>query len=230
MARHSRVDVINAVLEAGLVPVFYHNDAETAIKVVNALAEAGVHAVEFTNRGDFAWRVFEEMERHFSGSRPEIILGTGSIVDAPTAALYIANGTNFIVGPNYQEDIARLCNRRKIAYMPGCANPTELSRAEESGCEICKIFPGNSIGGPEFVKSVLAPCPWTRIMPTGGVNTTKKSITEWISSGAACLGIGSKLISGKMVEAGDFKGITKKAKDCLRWIEEARRSSKKTGR
>jgi 2-dehydro-3-deoxyphosphogluconate aldolase/(4S)-4-hydroxy-2-oxoglutarate aldolase len=179
--------------------------------------------VEFTNRGDFASQVFSEVSQHFSQVDPQFILGVGSVIDAPTAAMYIANGANFVVGPSLNPEIARLCNRRKVAYMPGCGSVTEISQAEELGVEIVKVFPGSSVGGPGFVKAVLGPCPWTRIMPTGGVDATEESIRAWFGAGAACVGMGSKLIRKDLVAAGAWAEITAKARQVLAWIEEAKK-------
>ena len=130
MARFDRLTVLNKMVELGLIPVFYEADVEVAAKIVAACAAGGATVVEFTNRGDFAPQVFFELSKHFAKADPKIILGVGSIVDAPTAALYIAYGANFIVGPNFNPEVARLCNRRKIAYSPGCGSATEIAEAE----------------------------------------------------------------------------------------------------
>ncbi|MBN2390362.1 MAG: bifunctional 4-hydroxy-2-oxoglutarate aldolase/2-dehydro-3-deoxy-phosphogluconate aldolase [Anaerolineae bacterium] len=222
MARFDRLTVLNKMVELGLVPVFYNADVEVAAKIVAACAAGGATVVEFTNRGDFAPQVFLELSQHFAKADPKIILGVGSIVDAPTAAMYIAYGANFVVGPNFNPEVARLCNRRKIPYSPGCGSATEIAEAEEMGVEIVKVFPGTSVGGPNFVKSVLGPCPWTRIMPTGGVDATEESIKAWFSAGVTCVGIGSKLITKPFVAEGNFEGIAQKAAQVLQWIREAR--------
>lgn len=222
MARFDRMTVLNRIMELGLIPVFYHADVEVAAKIVAACAAGGATVVEFTNRGDFAPQVFLELNKHFTTADPHIILGVGSIVDAPTAALYIAYGADFIVGPNFNPEVARLCNRRKIPYAPGCGSATEIAAAEELGVEIVKVFPGKSVGGPDFVKSVLGPCPWTRIMPTGGVDATQESIHAWFKAGVACVGIGSQLITQSIIASGDFKGLAQKTAQVLQWIREAR--------
>lgn len=222
MARFSRLEVLNAIVDIGLVPVFYNPDVETAKKIVEAVAAGGARVVEFTNRGDFAPWVFKDLSDYLAKTHPHIILGVGSVVDAPTAALYIASGANFVVGPILNPEVARLCNRRKIAYCPGCGSASEISQAEELGVEIVKIFPGDCVGGPEFVKAILAPMPWTRIMPTGGVEATKESVTAWIKAGTTALGIGSNLIRKEWVAAGDFAAITAKTQEVLAWIREAR--------
>jgi 2-dehydro-3-deoxyphosphogluconate aldolase/(4S)-4-hydroxy-2-oxoglutarate aldolase len=222
MARFDRLTVLNSILDTGLVPVFYNGDIETAKKIVTACARGGARVVEFTNRGDFAPQVFLELAKYTAQAEPGVILGVGSVVDAPTAALYIANGANFVVGPVLNPEIARLCNRRRIAYSPGCGSATEIAQAEELGVEIVKVFPGSAVGGPGFVKAVLGPSPWTRIMPTGGVDATRESIEAWFAAGVACVGIGSKLIRKDLVTAGDFDAIANTVAQVLAWIREAR--------
>lgn len=222
MARFTRLDVLNTMIDTGLVPVFYQPDVEVAKKIVAACAAGGARVVEFTNRGDFAYNVFTDLSRHCVTANPQVILGVGSVVDAPTAALYISSGANFVVGPLLNPEIARLCNRRKIAYSPGCGSASEIAEAEELGVEIVKVFPGGSVGGPGFVKSVLGPCPWTRMMPTGGVDATEESISAWFKAGVACVGMGSKLITKEAVTAGDFDSISEKVAQVLAWIRAAR--------
>lgn len=222
MARFSRLEVLNAIVQTGLVPVFYNDNAELSKKIAEACAAGGARVVEFTNRGDFAPFVFMELARAMSRSSPELMLGAGSIVDAPTASLYIASGAHFVVGPLLNPEVARLCNRRKIPYSPGCATASEISQAEELGVEIVKIFPGGLVGGPEFVKSVRGPCPWTRIMPTGGVEPTRESITAWFKAGVSAVGIGSNLITKEIVKTGDFEQLSQKVAQVLQWIRDAR--------
>lgn len=222
MARFQRLEVYNNILDKGLVPVFYHGDIEIAKKVVQACAEGGANVVEFTNRGDFAPEVFKELSQHATQSSPDVILGVGSVIDEPTAALYIAYGANFVVGPILNEAIAKLCNRKKIAYIPGCGSVSEISYAEELGAEIVKIFPGDSVGGPVFVKAVLGPCPWTRIMPTGGVDATEESIKDWFGAGVSCVGVGSNLIRKDLVAAGNWTEITAIVRQVLAWIKKVR--------
>lgn len=222
MARFSRLEVLNSIVDTGLVPVFYNGDVEVSKKIAEALAAGGTRVVEFTNRGDFAPWVFKELSEYLAKTNPKLILGVGSVVDAPTAALYIASGANFVVGPILNPEIARLCNRRKIAYSPGCGSASEIQQAEELGVEIVKIFPGDSVGGPGFVKAILGPCPWTRIMPTGGVETTRESIVAWFKAGITAAGIGSNLVRKEWVAAGNYEAITAKTAEVLSWIREVR--------
>lgn len=222
MAQFFRLDVYNSLLDGGVVPLFYHPDAQTAIKIVTALARGGAKVIEFTNRGEMSLSVFSALVDHFRSADPTLILGIGSVIDAPTAALYIAHGANFVVGPCLVPEIARLCNVRKIAYIPGCATVTEITQAEELGVEICKLFPGEQIGGAEFVSAIMAPGPWHKLMPTGGVDITESSVTSWIKAGAAAVGLGSKLITKEAIAAADFDHITRTVEQVRVWIKNAR--------
>ena len=217
-----RMTVLSKMMEQGVIPVFYHRDVEVCKSVIQACADGGAKCIEFTNRGDFASQVFLEVNRHFAKADPSVIMGVGSIVDAPTAALYIAYAARFVVGPLLNADVAKMCNRRKIAYCPGCGTLSEMGLAEELGCEIVKMFPGSTVGGPEFVKSVLAPSPWTRIMPTGGVDCTEESLVKWFGAGVVCVGMGSNLITKAALEAKDYKGIETKVRDTVELIAKIR--------
>jgi 2-dehydro-3-deoxyphosphogluconate aldolase/(4S)-4-hydroxy-2-oxoglutarate aldolase len=223
MARFSRLAVLNTVIELGLVPVFTHPELAVARQIVAACRAGGARVVEFTNREDSAPRVFADLAQYVAESVPDVILGVGTVIDAPTAALYLSAGANFVVGPILNPEIARLCNRRKVAYMPGCGSASEISEAEELGVEIVKVFPGSSVGGPGFVKAMLAPMPWTRIMPTGGVAASEESIRAWFQAGVTAVGIGSSLITKQLVARGDFDGIANQVAQVLAWIQEARR-------
>lgn len=221
MARFSRVEVINEVLASGLVPLFDHPNLDVSKGVVEACLEGGVRVIEFRNRGDYAFRVFSDLATWVAETLPSVMLGVGSVMDGATAALYLASGANFVVSPIFSEEVARLCNRRKVAYMPGCGSVTEISQAEELGVEICKIFPGD-VGGPSFVKAVLAPCPWSRLMPTGGVQESEEGVGAWINAGAACLGMGSNLVTVDALESLDYATITANVGRVLTWIRSAR--------
>jgi len=221
MAKYSRLRVLTSMLESGLVPVFYHGDSRVVIEGGEACMAGGVRCFEFTNRGDLAHEVFRDVCAHFRDD-DRIILGAGTIMEPATAALYIQLGANFIVGPVLNPEVARLCNRRKVAYCPGCGTVSEISDAEELGVEICKVFPATALGGPGFIRDVLAPLPWARLMPTGGVEATEENVSGWIKAGACCLGMGGRLFPPKAIEAGDYGRITETAAQVLAWIKKAR--------
>jgi 2-dehydro-3-deoxyphosphogluconate aldolase / (4S)-4-hydroxy-2-oxoglutarate aldolase len=222
MARFDRMTVLNTLLADGVMPIFYQPDLSIAKQIIASLVKGGIRLLEFTNRGDFAIEVYSELLKEARTSLPDAIIGAGTIEDAPTAALYIAHGANFIVAPNFNPEVARLCNRRKIAYIPGCATVSEISTAEEYGSEVVKLFPGETVGGPEFVKAMLGPRPWSRLLATGGVTPDPDSLKAWFEAGISCVGMGSKLIRADWMKAQNYDAITDLAHKTLGWIKDAR--------
>ena len=206
MAKYSRLEVVSAMQETGMVPLFYHPDPELGKKVLKACYDGGARLLEFTARGDFAFEVFSELNKYALEELPGMIMGVGSITDAPAASLFMQMGANFIVTPSFREDIALICNRRKVLWSPGCGSLTEINRAEELGCEIIKLFPGSTYG-PGFVKAIKGPQPWTSIMPTGGVSTEEDNLRAWFDAGVTCVGMGSKLISKEILASKDFEQL-----------------------
>lgn len=208
MSTFTKLQTLSAIKATGIVPVFYNADPETALSVAKACYAGGIRAFEFTNRGDFAHEVFAVLSKALPRECPEMILGAGTILDAPTAALYIQEGANFIVSPCFNPEIARLCNRRGLPYSPGCGSITEISSAQEAGCDLVKIFPAGSVGGPSFVKSALAPLPWSMIMATGAVEPTEENLKAWAASGVTCVGMGSKLFPKAAIASGDWESVS----------------------
>jgi 2-dehydro-3-deoxyphosphogluconate aldolase/(4S)-4-hydroxy-2-oxoglutarate aldolase len=222
MARSSRIKVATTMYDTGMVPVFYHADLEVGKQVLRACYEGGVRVFEFTNRGDYAHEVFAALNKYVAQEMPEMLMGVGSVMDAGTAALYIQLGAEFVVSPILSVDIAKVCNRRKIGWSPGCGSLSEISYAEELGAEVVKIFPGTQVGGPAFVKAVLGPCPWTSIMPTGGVAPTEENLRAWFEAGVHCVGMGSKLITKEVVANGDYETLRKTTEEALAIIQRFR--------
>ena len=218
MARFSRIEVVQEMESTGLVPLFYHNDIEVSKKIVKACYDGGARLLEFTARGDFAHEIFSALSKYCNAELPEMILGVGSVTDAASASLYMSMGANFIVTPIFREDIAIVCNRRKVLWSPGCGSLTEICKAEELGCEIVKLFPGG-IYGPEMIKAIKGPQPWTKIMPTGGVSTDPENLKGWFEAGATCVGMGSKLISNDIVANKDYVGLEKNTKATIDLIQ-----------
>lgn len=217
MAKFDKLAVTNKLAAAPMVPVFYHKDAEVAKAVVKACYEGGVRLFEFTNRGDFAHEVFEEVVKFAAKECPEMAMGVGSVIDAPTAALYLQLGACFVVGPLFNPEVSKVCNRRCVAYIPGCGSVSEVGFAQESGCDICKLFPGDVLG-PKMVKGLMAPMPWSKIMVTGGVEPTEENLASWIKAGAYAVGMGSKLFPKDKVAAGDWAYVTDKCREAFGYI------------
>lgn len=222
MARFNKMQVLDAIVSTGMVPVYYNKDVETAKQVVKACYEGGVRAFEFTNRGDFAHEVFAELNKFAAKECPELVLGVGSIVDAGTASLYLQLGANFIVGPLFNPEIAKVCNRRLVPYTPGCGSVSEIGFAQEVGCDLCKIFPAGNVGGPSFVKNIKAPMPWSLIMATGAVEPTEDNLSAWFKAGVTCVGMGSKLFPKEMIASGNWEAISTLCRDALSVIKKYR--------
>jgi 2-dehydro-3-deoxyphosphogluconate aldolase/(4S)-4-hydroxy-2-oxoglutarate aldolase len=221
MAKFDNIEVLNKIKAAPMVPVFYNKDANVACQVVKACYEGGVRAFEFTNRGDFAHEVFAAVVKFAAAECPELAIGVGSVVDAPTAALYMQLGACFVVGPLFNPDVAKVCNRRNVPYVPGCGSVSEVGFAQEAGCSLCKLFPGDVLG-PKLVKGLLAPMPWSKIMVTGGVEPTEENLKSWFKAGAFCVGMGSKLFPKDKVEAKDWAYVTAQCRNSLAIINSLR--------
>jgi len=215
---YSRIAVLNTIMEQKLLPLFYHPEPEVGKAVLKACYRGGGRLLEFVNRGAFAHETFVQLSRLARQELPGMMLGVGSVTDAATASLYMNSGATFVVSASLREDIAKVCNRRKVPYFPGCGSLTEIGQAEELGCEIVKLFPGG-VYGPGFVKAVLGPQPWTRIMPTGGVAPTAESLNAWMEAGAACVGMGSKLISKELVAEQRFEELEERIRATLALLQ-----------
>ena len=222
MARFTRIEVALKMKEQGMVPLFYHNDISVAKDVTKACYDGGARLLEFTSRGDFAHEIFRDLSIYCEQELPEMILGVGSVTDAASASMYMALGANFIVTPVLREDIAMVCNRRKVLWSPGCGSLTEICRAEELGCEIVKLFPGGTYG-PGFVKAIKGPQPWTSIMPTGGVSPTEENLKGWFDAGVTCVGMGSKLITKEAILQKDYSSITNKCQQAIELIKKCKK-------
>lgn len=221
MARFSRMQACQVMAETGMVPVFYHNDLEVSKQVLKACYEGGVRAFEFTNRGDFAHEIFGELNKWAAKECPEMILGIGSIVDAGTASLFLQLGANFVVGPLLNPEIFKVCNRRQVAYIPGCGSVSEVGYAQELGAEVVKVFPGDVVG-PAFVKGIKAPMPWSNLMVTGGVTPTEENLNKWFGAGVTCVGMGSNLFPKDVIAAKEWGKITQMCKDALAIVSKAK--------
>lgn len=221
MAKYDKIQVLNAIKETGIVPVFYNGNLEISKNVLKACYEGGIRAFEFANRGDFAQEVFGELVKYANKELPGMIVGIGSVVDPGTAALYIQLGANFVVGPLFNPAIAPICNRRNIPYAPGCGSVSEVGAAQEAGCDLCKVFPGDVLG-PAFVKGLRAPMPWSKLMVTGGVKPTRENLEGWFKAGVFCVGMGSNLFPKDVIAAGEWSKISDLCRDALAIVKEVR--------
>ena len=221
MAKYDKQDVLSAIEQTGIVPVFYNADIEVSKNVLKACYDGGIRAFEFANRGDHAQEVFKELSKYAAAELPGMILGVGSVVDPGTAAIYLQLGANFVVGPLFNPEVAKVCNRRLVPYAPGCGTVTEVGFAQEAGCDLCKVFPGDVLG-PAFVKALRAPMPWSKLMVTGGVKPTRENLEAWFNAGVFCVGMGSNLFPKDLIAAGNWPGITALCREALDIVEKVR--------
>jgi 2-dehydro-3-deoxyphosphogluconate aldolase/(4S)-4-hydroxy-2-oxoglutarate aldolase len=224
MSRFERLNVYKTIYSEGMIPLFYNKNKQEAKAIAEALYAGGSHILEFTNRGEGALEVFSFLINTAPQSFPDMVIGAGTITDAPTAALFIAYGADFIVGPNFDEETARLCNKKRIPYIPGAATLSEIIKAEEFGVEIVKVFPGSTVGGPKFIDAIKGPLPKTKVMPTGGVSVDEANLREWFKAGVSCVGMGSQLIGKKFIQDKDYKTITELTKKALEIIKTIKNS------
>ncbi|MDR2086922.1 MAG: bifunctional 4-hydroxy-2-oxoglutarate aldolase/2-dehydro-3-deoxy-phosphogluconate aldolase [Dysgonamonadaceae bacterium] len=222
MAKYNKLQVLEAMFSTAVVPVFYHADVEIAKHVAKACYAGGIRAFEFTNRGEFAHEVFGELNKFALKECPGLIVGAGSIVDAPTASLYIQLGANFIVGPLFNPDVAKVANRRLIPYTPGCGSVSEIGFAQEAGCDLCKVFPGDVLGAA-FVKGLKAPMPWSQLMVTGGVKPEEANLKAWFDAGVSCVGMGSNLFPKDLIAAKEWNKITEICRETLAVIAKVKK-------
>lgn len=217
MNKKNRDKISKILLNAGMIPVFYDNDINISIQVLQACYNGGISAFEFTNRGSNAIEVFSALREYIDKNKLDIVLGAGTILNAATAKDFLEAGADFLVSPILSDEIAAYTNKEQMYWIPGCATLTEISKAEDLGAEIIKIFPG-SVLGPDFISAVKAPMPWLKLMPTGGVELEQSNIAAWYKAGAVCLGIGSQLITKKILESNDFLALEIKVKQTLEII------------
>ncbi len=217
-----RLDVALKMRETGAIPLYYSPDIDLMKEVVSACYRGGLTIFEFTNRGDFAHEIFAELVKWARKEMPDLVLGVGTVVEPGTCSLYIQLGAKFIVSPLLNEEMAKVCNRRKVLWLPGCATASEINRAEELGAEVVKLFPGPTVGGADFLKAYLGPCPWSNIMPSGGVSPTEENLSKWFNAGAFCVGMGSQLISKEIIKNRDFAKLERVARESVDIIKKIR--------
>jgi 2-dehydro-3-deoxyphosphogluconate aldolase/(4S)-4-hydroxy-2-oxoglutarate aldolase len=221
MGKKTKSEIILAIKDQGVIPVFYHNDPEESYEIIQACREGGATLFEFTNRGPGAHKVFEELVNKLRSELPDAVLGVGTIADGPSASLFIQIGADFVVTPFLKKEVGRICNTKGIPWLPGCGTLTEMAQAMEWGAEIVKLFPG-TLFGPKYVKAILAPCPWLQIMPTGGVSPDEENLSAWFNAGVVSVGMGSQLIRKDLIQKKDFKAITALMKQTLEIVKRIR--------
>jgi len=209
--------IADAIIAQGMLPLYFNADETVSFEILRAVYKAGVKALEYTNRGDAALMNFKKMVAVRNAEMPGMLLGVGTVKNLQTAKDYLAAGADFLVSPGFVKDVADYAVAHDIFYAPGCMTPSEIIAAENSGISFIKLFPGNMLG-PEFLSGIKDIFPKLLFMPTGGVDTTKENIEGWFKAGVCAVGMGSKLISKKLMEAKDYATIEKMTKEVLALI------------
>jgi 2-dehydro-3-deoxyphosphogluconate aldolase / (4S)-4-hydroxy-2-oxoglutarate aldolase len=211
--------VLESLLQQRLLPLFYHDDAQTCISITQALYKAGIRLIEFTNRGPNALANFAAIKKEAAGSMPELQLGIGTIKNTAQAQSYLDAGADFIICPTTEPSVGRLTHQAGLLWIPGCMTPTEIATAEAAGAKLVKIFPGNVLG-PSYITAIKDLFPGMLFMPTGGVETTTENLQAWFNAGVCAVGMGSKLVSAKLISAKDYNGIEDATRTALKAINQ----------
>jgi len=212
--------VLQALLDQKLLPLYYHDDARTSIEILKTLYDAGIKVVEYTNRGDNALTNFKALRKAADKKFPEVYIGIGTIKTRKWAKKFIDAGADFIICPTVNPEVADISGKAGLLWIPGCMTPTEIAVAEEAGATLVKLFPGNILG-PSFIKGIRELFPDVQFMPTGGVEADEENLKAWFNAGAVGVGMGSKLLPGSMVEAGNFEGIRNAVARALAMVKKA---------
>lgn len=219
----SKEEVISVMRDTGIVPLFTHDNARDAQEVVEAAYRGGVRAFEFTNRRPNSFEVFSHLIRERK-KFPDLMLGIGTVMDGVTTQKFIDAGADFIISPILKTEMAEVCNKNNVSWIPGCATLTEIVTAKENGAAVIKVFPG-SVLGPGFVSSILPVVPDLRLMITGGVEPTRENLTTWFEAGAMCVGMGSQLFTKDILQNGNWTLLTQRVIQSLELVRQIRHKS-----
>ncbi|MFT3934753.1 MAG: bifunctional 4-hydroxy-2-oxoglutarate aldolase/2-dehydro-3-deoxy-phosphogluconate aldolase [Chitinophagaceae bacterium] len=210
-----------AIVAQGMLPLYFNADETVSVDILKAIYKAGVKAVEYTNRGEAAFKNFKKLIEVRNAEMPGLLLGIGTVKDLKTAQDYISAGADFLVSPGFVKEVADFANSKDVFYAPGCMTPTEIIAAENSGIKFIKLFPGNMLG-PEYLSTIKEIFPKLLFMPTGGVDTTEENIAGWFKAGVCAVGMGSKLISKKLMEQKDYATIEAETKKVFATINKVK--------
>ena len=210
------------IIKQGILPLYFNADETVSIEVLRAIYKAGIKAVEYTNRGDAALSNFKKMIEVRNSEMQGMLLGVGTIKNLDHAENYVNAGADFLVSPGFVLEVADYANKKNMLYAPGCMTPSEIIAAENAGVKFIKLFPGDMFG-PKFLATIKDIFPKLLFMPTGGVDTTKENLEGWFNAGVCAVGMGSKLISKKLMEQKDYHIIEKATKDVLELIQSIRK-------
>lgn len=226
MVRLERSYVNKQIEQHAFVPLYNPHEVELCKQVLQAAYEGGVRVFELTNRGQHALSIFREIIPFAEKNFPELIIGAGTIMDEESAKAFYEAGAAFIISPVLSAEVGAYCEQNKICWIPGAATLTEIVNAHKLGADIVKIFPANFVGGPGFVEAIKAPCPWIRVMPTGGVDRSEDNLKAWFKAGVHCVGIGSQLFRKELLAKQDFKTLQQDTRQVVEVIKNIKSSAR----
>ena len=206
------------IIEQRILPLYYHESSEVSLTILKALYQAGVRAVEYTNRGANALQNFMLLLQKAKNEMPGMQLGIGTIKTIAAAEAFIAAGADFIICPIIDPAIGAVVHKANLLWIPGCMTSTEINTAEISGARLIKIFSG-SVVGPSYITAIKEIFPNLLFMPTGGVDTTEENLKAWFNSGVSAVGMGSKLITKKMMEENNFDELLTQTATVLQLVK-----------
>ena len=223
MKQYSKEKVYEVLTAQGVLPMFCHEDIYVCKSLLQAVYDAGARVVEFTNRKPNSLEVFNTLKKYADKKMPGLLLGAGTVMNVKEAKAFAKLDAGFIISPVIDKGVAKFCKEEKIFWCPGAATLTEIVHAQDLGAGLVKLVPAVQLGGPEFVKAVMAPCPWIKIMPTGGVNMEAENLLAWFQSGVKCVGIGSQLFSKDIIENGKYDLVTMQLSQMLQTVKAIRK-------
>ena len=212
-----KAEVIQQIIDIGLVPVVRASSADEAMRVIDAIKEGGVSVLEITMTVPGAIKVMEAVSERYG---EDVLVGAGTVLDPETARVCILAGAKFIVSPALNLETIALCKRYSVPVMPGALTPTEVVTAWQAGADFVKVFPCSAMGGASYIKGLKAPLPQIELVPTGGVNL--KTAADFIKAGSSALGVGADLVDVKAIRAGEASVVTERARQFLEIVQEAR--------
>ncbi len=219
--KKTKGEILAALLEQGLLPLFYLESKAESAEILQALYRAGVRVFEYTNRGPAALENFKHLIELKNSTMPDLQLGIGTIKSVQDAESFIDAGADFLVAPIINPEVGRLAQKAGLLWVPGCMTPTEIDLAQQHGALMIKIFPANILG-PEYIASIRELFPGQHFIPTGGVDLTAENIRAWFKAGVSAVGMGSKLISKSLIQEKDYTTLQKNTQAVLQTIKENR--------
>jgi 2-dehydro-3-deoxyphosphogluconate aldolase / (4S)-4-hydroxy-2-oxoglutarate aldolase len=222
MKHRTRKEINQLIRKHSFLPLFNPDDYEVCKNVIQAVYDGGVRMFECTNRSANAFEVFEKLAPYVEQHMPDMVLGAGTIMDDQSAKKFYEAGAQFIVSPVIPQSVADFCQHHDIFWCPGASTLNEIVHAHTLGADMVKIFPANLLGGVEFLKAIMGPCPWVRVMPTGGVDGTEKNLRGWFEAGVQCVGLGSQLFKKEIIAAKNYDALRTEAKRIVGIITQIR--------